>query len=254
MHNEGFSTMCGHGIIALTKVAIEAGLVEAVEPVTRLAIDTPAGMVQAASTVRHGKVEQVRFTNVASFVAALEQRVEVPQFGPVDYDLAFGGAFYAYVDCRAVGVELVPERSAELIRLGRAIKEAVAADREVPHPFEPALGFLYGTIFTGPARNPGSHSRHVCVFAEGEVDRSPTGTGVSGRLAILAARNQLGVDERIRIESILGTEFGGTIVGKTTFGPHQAVIPEVDGCAFLTGRSELWVDPRDPLGEGFLVR
>ena len=254
MHNEGFSTMCGHGIIAIATVAIEAGLVDAAEPTTQLAIDTPAGLVQAAVSVSGGRVEAVRFTNVPAFVLKLDQSVSIPGLGPVGYDLAFGGAFYAYVDAAPLGLDLVPGRAADLIQAGRAIKHAVMAAGPIDHPFEPALGFLYGTIFVGPPRNEGGHSRHVCVFADGEVDRSPTGTGVSGRLAILAAKGQLGVGTRIRIESILGTEFGCRILEHTTFGPHAAVVPEVEGRAFLVGRSELWADPRDPLHDGFLIR
>ncbi|MGE0441776.1 MAG: proline racemase family protein [Gemmatimonadales bacterium] len=254
LHNEGFSTMCGHGIIALATVLVEAGLVEAVEPTTRIAIDTPAGLVQAAVMVADGRVVRVRFTNVASWVEALDQSVTVPGLGTVRYDLAFGGAFYAYVDASDLGLALVPAQAGRLIEAGRAIKRAVQASREIPHPFESELSFLYGTIFTGPPADPGAYSRHVCIFADGELDRSPTGTGVSARLALLAVRGALAPGERIRIESIVGSEFGGRIVERTTFGPHEAVVPEVDGVAYLTGRAEFWTDPADPLGGGFLIR
>lgn len=254
MHNEGFSTMCGHGIIAMATVAVETGMVAPVEPTTLLAIDTPAGLVRAAATVEAGRVREVRFTNVESFVAAANQVVTVPGLGTVRYDLAFGGAFYAYVDAEPLGLELIPARAGDLIQAGRAIKAAVIASRPIEHPFEPALGFLYGTIFVGPARTDGGHSRHVCIFADGELDRSPTGTGVSARLAILMARGELELGSRIVIESILGTRFGGRVVERTTFGPHQAVVPEVDGTAHLTGRAEFWLDPTDPIGPGFVIR
>ena len=254
MHNEGFSTMCGHGIIAMATVAVETGMVTRREPVTSIAIDTPAGLVRASVRVSGGRVDSVSFVNVPSFVLALDQTIEVPGLGPVRHDLAFGGAFYAFVDAPSLGIDLVPAEITRLISAGRAIKRAVVAAGPIPHPFEPALSFLYGVIFTSPSKDPSARSRHVCVFAEGEVDRSPTGTGVSARLALLAARGELATGPRIRIESIVGSEFGGRIVETTTFGPHQAIIPEVDGAAYLTGRAEFMVDPRDPLGQGFVIR
>ncbi len=254
MHNEGFSTMCGHGIIAMATVAVETGMVPATEPVTPIAIDSPAGLIRASVRSSGGRVESVSFVNVPSFVLALDRTVAVPEWGTVRYDLAFGGAFYAYVDSPSLGLDLVPGDATRLIAAGRAIKRAVMAAGPIPHPFEPALSFLYGTIFTSPPKDATAHSRHVCVFADGEVDRSPTGTGVSARLALLAARGELAPGERIRIESIVGSEFGGRIVATTTIGPHAAVIPEVDGAAYLTGRAEFWVDERDPLARGFVIR
>lgn len=253
MHNGGFSTMCGHGIIALATVAVETGMVNATEPITQIGIDAPAGLIRASVTVTAGRVESVSFLNVPSFALALDQTITVPGIGPVGYDLSFGGAFYAYVDAPSLGLELTPARVAELIEAGQAIKLAVAKARPIPHPFEPAMSFLYGTILTGPAESPGGHSRHVCVFADGEVDRSPTGTGVAGRLAILAARGQLAEGERILIEGIVGSIFGGSVVERTRFGPHAAVVPRVDGRAFVTGRAEYWLDPEDSLGKGFLL-
>jgi proline racemase len=254
MHNEGFSTMCGHGIIGFVTVALETGMFEPRGPETVLRLDTPAGLVTARGHVRDGRVHHVSFENVPSFVVQLDAEVLVPGIGAVRYDLAFGGAYYAYVSADAVGVRCVPEEVGRLVDVGMRIKRAVVAARPIPHPFEPDLGFLYGTIFVGPASDPGRHSRNVCVFAEGEVDRSPTGTGVSGRLAIHHARGDVGIDESIVIESIIGTCFTGRVARTTTFGPHDAVIPEVSGTARITGRHEFLIDPEDPLGHGFLLR
>ena len=254
LHNEGFSTMCGHGIIALTTVLLEIGLHPANGSRTALAIDTPAGLVRATGHVREGRVEEVRFRNVPSFAMELDREVQVRGVGAVTLDLAFGGAFYAFVDAGSLGIPLVPERVGELIEVGRAIKRAVAAETEIEHPEDHELGFLYGTIFTGPAEAPGRHSRHVCVFADGEVDRSPTGTGVSARLAILRARGEIGLDEEIEIESVIGSRFSGRIAGEARVGPHAGVIPEIGGRAFITGRHEFLLDPRDPWREGFLIR
>jgi trans-L-3-hydroxyproline dehydratase len=254
MHNEGYSTMCGHGIIGIAKVALETGLVPIASPESTIRIDTPAGLVTARARVEDGRVTSVRFENVPSFVLALDEAVEVPGLGRVRYDLAFGGAFYAFVDAADVGLECTPAHFRHILEAGVAIKRAVMATRSIPHPFEEDLSFLYGTIFVGPPRGEGAHSRNVCVFAEGEVDRCPTGTGVSARLAIRAARGDVGVGEPMVVESIIGTRFTGRIVETTSLGPHPAVIPEVEGTARITGRHEFLIDPEDPLREGFILR
>jgi len=254
MHNEGYSTMCGHGIIGLATVAVQIGLVPVVEPETVIRIDSPAGPVTARARVAEGRVISVRFHNVPSFVLALDEELHVPGIGPVRYDVAFGGAFYAFVQAEDVGLDCSPEHFRKLIDTGMRIKRAVMAARPVPHPLEPDLSFLYGTIFVGPPLNERHHSRNVCVFAEGEVDRSPTGTGVSARLAIHHARGEIAPGEAITIESIIGTTFTGRVVSEMMFGPRKAVIPEVEGSAFITGRHEFLVDPADPLGSGFMLR
>jgi len=254
MHNEGFSTMCGHGIIGITKVALETGMLPLTAPETTIKIDTPAGLVTAHARVADGCVRSVYFHNVPSFVLALDETVEVPGLGSVRYDLAFGGAFYAYVQAESVGLTCTPDDYQGLIEKGRAIKQAVMATRPIPHPFEADLSFLYGTIFIGPALREGAHSRNVCVFAEGEVDRSPTGTGVSGRLAIHHARGEIGLNQPITIESIIGSRFTGRVIETTTFGPHPAITPEVEGAAHITGRHEFLIDPTDPLRAGFMLR
>ena len=252
-HNEGYSTMCGHGIIAVTTVLLESAPTRPPDGESTLRIDTPAGLVTATAHVRAGTVERVRFRNVPSFVLELDARVQVPGHGRVRYDLAFGGAFYAYVQADEAGVGLGAEDVSQLIDTGMAIKRAVMASRVIAHPFDADLGFLYGTIFVGAARSHEAHSRNVCIFAEGEVDRSPTGTGVSGRLALHYARRQIGLGQRIEIESIIGTRFGGRVLAETRFGHYPAVIPEVDGRAWITGQSEFVIDPDDPLRYGFLL-
>jgi trans-L-3-hydroxyproline dehydratase len=153
-----------------------------------------------------------------------------------------------------IGLTCTPEDYRPLIEKGMAIKRAVMASRPIPHPFEEDLSFLYGTIFIGPPLGQGTHSRNVCIFAEREVDRCPTGTGVSARLAIHHARGEIGADQPIVVESIIGTRFAGRIVETTTFGPYPAVIPEVEGSAFITGRNEWLIDPADPLRDGFVLR
>ena len=254
LHNEGWSTMCGHGIIAVTKVALEAGLVPMTEPETVVRIDSPAGLITATASSRGGRVETVRFRNVPSFVLDLDQAADVPGIGRVRYDLAFGGAFYAYVQAADVGLTCVPEEFSQLIDVGMRVKQAVMTDRAIIHPFEEDLSFLYGTIFIAPPLSEGADSRNVCIFAEGEVDRSPTGTGVSGRMALHHARGEVEIGEPLVIESIIGSRFTGRIAEEMAFGPHRAVVPEVEGTAHITGIHTFFIDPSDPLRDGFILR
>ncbi len=218
-------------------------------------LDTPAGRVTAYPHYDDaGRVTHVSFDNVPSYIYTLDQMVDVHGFGRVRYDIAFGGAFYAYVSAEDVGVSLTPDAFHTLIDLGRRIKQAVMAAGIPQHPLEPDLSLLYGVIFVGRAHDPTNHSREVCVFADGEVDRSPTGTGVSGRAALHYAKGEIGLNEPFVVESILGTPFTGEVVEATTFGPYAAVVPRVSGTAYIVGRSEWVIDPRDPLAEGFLLR
>ena len=253
MHGEGYSTMCGHGIIAVSKIAVETGLVTATGPETHLVIDTPAGIVESWVRLRDGVADAVRFRNVPSYVLCNDESINVPGYGNVRYDIAFGGAYYAFVDAEAIGLQLVPSEADAIVRAGMAIKRAVMESRPIEHPIERDLGFLYGTIFVGPAQTKGVHSRNVCVFAEGQIDRSPTGTGVSGRLALHFRKGEIRLNQTIVIESILGSRFACSVVGQTSFGGCDAVLPEVEGTAAVTGRSEFVFDPNDPWADGFLM-
>jgi len=254
LHNEGYSSMCGHGIIAVTKVALEIGLLPINSPETTVKIDTPSGLVTAYARIENGHVESVCFHNVPSFVVALDETVDVPGLGQIRYDLAFGGAFYAYVQAKDAGVQCIPEDYPKLIERGMMIKRAVMAARAIEHPFEKDLNFLYGTIFIGPPKGEKADSRNVCVFAEGEVDRSPTGTGVSGRMALHYARDEIKIGDPMVIESIIDSCFTGRVVKEVEFGRYRAIIPEVEGQAFITGRHEFVIDPTDPLADGFILR
>ncbi len=254
LHNEGFSTMCGHGIIGLVKVGLDCGLIDA-DKRGRIRIDTPAGRVSAAASIENGRVTGVSFLNVPSFVMALDQVIDVEALGEVRFDVAFGGAFYAYVDAPSLGLELGRGNTSEIIDAGMRIKRAVADRQLICHPAgEADLDFLYGTIFVERIETGDVHSRNVCVFAEGEIDRSPTGTGVSGRAAIHHARGELPADKWITIESLIGTQFQVRVYETTEVGGVPAVVPEVRGTAHITGRNEFLIDPDDPLAEGFLLR
>jgi trans-L-3-hydroxyproline dehydratase len=256
LHNEGYSTMCGHGIIALVTALLETGALPARGRETPVSIDTPAGLVRAVGHLDAcGKVERVSFLNVASFLFARDVTVKVPGLGSAPLDIAFGGAFYAILPAARVGQRVTITDKPSLVPLATAIKIAVMEQVPIMHPLTADLGFLYGVIFTDEPEDPAHHSRNLCVFANAEVDRSPTGTGVSARLAQLYARGEIAIGQEIAIESILGQRsvFTGRVVETTTFGPWPAVVPEVSGRAFLTGRHEFVIDTDDPLGGGFIL-
>ena len=254
LHNEGYSTMCGHAIIALTKFVLDTRMIRKRGDTPTLQIDAPPGRIVSTGYRENGIVRSVSFRNVPSFVLQRDQTVQVPGLGRVKYDVAFGGAFYAVVDAEKFGLSLEGYEYARLIDLGTRIKKSVMNNQRITHPFEEELSFLYGTIFTGRPFHNDRHSRNVCVFANGELDRSSTGSGVSARAALLHARGELRMGEKISIESILGTSMDVEIAGITTFGPHKAVIPVVSGSASFTGRSKFWFDPEDPLRDGFMIR
>jgi proline racemase len=257
MHNEGYSTMCGHGVIALVTALLETGALPAKGERTQVNLDTPAGLVRATAHLdSDGSVERVSFLNVPSFVYARDLEITVPNFGSLKVDIAFGGAFYALLAAEQIGLRVAQEQVERLAEAGEAIKRAVNGVLPVKHPFEEDLSFLYGTILTGPPEDPAHYSRNVCIFANAEVDRSPTGTGVSARLALHHAKGEISEGEQIIIESICGaaSAFGGRVVGQTQVGPYTAIIPEVSGRAFITGRHEFIIDPRDELGRGFLLQ
>ena len=254
MHNEGYSDMCGHGIVALASVAVAQGLVPRSEPETRVGIDSPAGFIEAFVQWDARRVGDVRFRNVASFLHTRDLTVTTPSFGPVTVDVAFGGAFYAYLEASQLGLAVDAAQLRELIQAGDEIKHAVMATATIEHPLEPELRGIYGTILAGPPADAANHQRNVCVFAEREVDRSPTGTGTAGRVAQLVARGRLELGVTLRNESIVGSVFTGRALERTRVGPFDAVVPEVSGRAAIMGFATWFIEPDDTLGEGFFLR
>ena len=255
MHNEGYSTMCGHGIIALTTALLETGQLPRAEPITEVGYDTPAGFVLARAAIAGDRVCRVTFRNVPSFVHTAGLCIAVDGKG-IAVDVVFGGAFYALVEATALDVNLAvrPERIAELIARGMAVKHAVEAAATIAHPTEPELMGIYGTIITGPPEGGGARQRNVTIFAEGEVDRSPCGTGTAATTAALIARGALALGEEWVNESIIGTRFTGRALEATRVGDHPAIVPEIGGRGFITGYHTFVLDPEDEAGRGFLVR
>jgi len=258
LHNEGYSTMCGHAIIAISTLAIEMNWIDVQEGENTLKIDAPCGRITSFAHVKNGQVIGVRFHCVPSFVVGLDRTVNVEGLGNVTYDLAYGGAFYAYVDMAKnnFDFDLTTASYRALITNGMKIKNAVThADNGITHPFEEDLSFNYGTIFIDHNKQPsGADSRNVCIFAEGEVDRCPTGSGVSGRMAIHKARKEIGYGETMAIESITGSIFKGSVVSEESYGSFTAVIPQVEGTAYITGMHTFVIDPKDPMKDGFILR
>jgi proline racemase len=257
MHNEGYSTMCGHGIVAVTTMAIERGLVHPREP-DRIVYDSPAGLVHARAHVsplegedgRRVRVDRVAFDNVPSFVFAPGLAIRVGN-REVRVDVAFGGAFYAIVDAEAAGLPVAPARLPELRRVGMEIKRAVEAAITVVHPLDKGLNGIYGTIFTGPPERSDADLKNVTVFADAEVDRSPCGTGTCAVMAVIDAMGLMPADRTFGHESLIGTLFKGRITGRTRVAGFDAVLPELEGSAWITGEHVFLVDDEDPLKGGF---
>jgi proline racemase len=249
MHNEGYSTMCGHGIIAVATLAFERGLLRPRTP-GQLVLDAPAGVIHAHVRFDGTRVAGVSFTNVPSFVlhAGIPVRVNGREMRA---DVAFGGAFYAIVDSESAGIPVSGRRLDDLRRTGMAIKEAVESAIRVEHPLDPGLGGVYGTIFTAPPSRDDADLRNVTIFAEAEVDRSPCGTGTCAVMAVLAAMGLLGPEQTFTHESIVGSRFRGRVVGETMVGELPAIVPAIEGEAYITGEHTFHLDPRDPFVHGF---
>lgn len=251
MHNEGYSTMCGHGIIAVVTIAFERGLLALAPGQEAIVLDSPAGPVRARFARRpDGRVEHVSFVNVPSFVlrAGVPVRVRDRQ---VRADVAFGGAFYAIVDSEAVGLPLAARALPDLRRAGMEVKQQVEAAFRVEHPEEAGLKGIYGTIFTGPAEAAGADLKNVTVFADAEVDRSPCGTGTCAVMAVLDAMGLLPPDHPFTHEGIVGTTFEGRVVGRRMVAGLPAILPEIRGSAWITGEHTFIVQDDDVLKRGF---
>ena len=259
LHNEGYSTMCGHATIALGRYIIDQGLVPVTEPLTEINLQCPCGMVLVRVAVERTadglQTGSVSFESVPSFAFATERVVDVAGLGSVTYDIGYGGAFYAVVAAPRIGFDLETTPLAVLVEASAAITEAVKAGVCLEHPDDPELAFLYGTILTdGRDRFSEAHTRNVCVFADREVDRSPTGSGVSARIALQVARGDIAIGQARTFESLTGATFEAMALRPERVGPFPGVRVQVSGRAHYTGRSQFIAEPDDPLRGGFLLR
>ncbi|RKT07450.1 proline racemase [Streptomyces sp. 3211.6] len=249
----GLLPMCGHGTIGVATVLVETGMVPVVEPVTTVRLDTPAGLVSVDVHVEDGAATAVTLTNVPSFSVGLDLKAEVPGFGQVTYDLAYGGNFYAFVELDALGLPFDRARKDDLIAAGLAVMDAVNASPDRPvHPENPSISGVKHVYLAAPGSD-ARRSRHAMAIHPGWFDRSPCGTGTSARMAQLHARGLLPLDTDFVNESFIGTEFTGRLTARTTVGGRPAVVPTVTGRAWITGTAQYFLDPSDPFPGGFLL-
>ena len=242
--------MCGNGTIGDASVVVDTGIVQAVEPVTTVRLDTPAGLVVVDVAVRDGKAEHVTLTNVPAFSYALDETVEVPGLGPVTYDMAYGGNFYAVLPLEQIGLPFTPAAGPQILAAGLAVMRAIDEQARPQHPEHPEIGGCAHVDFTAPGSD-GAHSRNAMAIHPGWFDRSPCGTGTSARMAQLHARGELGLQEDFVNESFIVTRFTGRLVAETTVGGRPAVVPTIRGRAWITGRADYLLDPTDPFPAGF---
>jgi proline racemase len=246
----GCLPMCGHGTIGVATVLVESGMVEVTEPETVVRLDTPAGLVVARVAVEDGAATSVTLENVPSYAHALDQLVEVPGFGPVTYDIAYGGNFYAFVRLTDLGLAFERSAKSQLLDAGLAIMDAINEQNPVVHPEQPEIDICHHVYLEAPDSTP-RHGRHAMAIHPGWFDRSPCGTGTSARLAVLHARGLVEVGEEVVNESFIGSRFGARILGETRVGGRSGILPSITGRAWITGTAQYMLDPTDPFPAGF---
>jgi proline racemase len=253
IHNEGHGTMCGHGCIAVSTAVFDTGMMTGREGVNELRLDTPAGRVTSFVYIENGRVKNVTFQNVPTFVHEENIKIPVEGVGEITGDLVFGGDFYVYADANQLGLEIRPENAGALARLAVEIKHKVLGMRKIVHPLEPKLNGLYGTILTsGPEiRGNRAIAKNICVFADGEVDRSPCGTGTSGRFTQLYAKGTITGDMVLEHHSVIDTVFEARMKEPAMIGDKKGIVATVTGSAHIMGFNQIVLDPNDPLPDGF---
>ncbi|MBM4429897.1 MAG: proline racemase [Chloroflexi bacterium] len=249
----GFLPMCGHMTIATCTVLVETGMVDVREPVTLIALDTPAGIVRAEVRVEDGVARDVTFRNVPVFVHSRDVVVHVPGRGPVTLDIAWGGNFYAILPADRVGLELSGAHARDIVDMGTRIREAVYEQVPVAHPENPAINRCTHVRFVAPPTHPRAHARNAVFFGTEAIDRSPCGTGTSAEIALRYARGEIELNQEFVSESIIGSLFYGRAVEETRVGPFPAVVSTIRGSAYITGLQQFVLDPRDPWPNGFYL-
>lgn len=251
MDGGGYLNMCGHGTIGAATVAVETGMVETEEPYTYLVLESPAGLIKAKVEVKNGKASSVSIINVPSFVYREDLEIEVPEIGGIRLDISFGGSFFALVDAKDLGIKVDSENIDVLKKIGIQIRNAVNEKIRVRHPEEHHINRVdLVEIYDDPS-SPDADKRNAVIFGQGQVDRSPCGTGTCAKMAALFKKGELKEHEEFVYESITGTVFTGKIIGLDRVGEFEAVVPEITGNAYITGFNHLVIDPDDPLKNGF---
>ena len=265
MEQVEYPPMSGTNTICVVTVLLETGILKAVEPVTHLKLETPAGLISVDAEVCRAKVRKVTFRNVPAFATHLDASVEVRGLGTVTVDVAYGGMFYVIADAAPLGIALVPDQGRDIVRLAEMIKAAAQEQLPVVHTENPGIAGVTIAQLSGPPASPGSHRRNAVVVSTGTLDwsrpeswtgaldRSPCGTGTCARMAVMHAKGQLGLHEDFIHEGILGTTFTGRLLEETRVGPYAAVVPSLSGQAWITGFAQYVLDPEDPFPNGFTV-
>lgn len=254
MDGGGYLNMCGHGTIGAMTIAVETGMVEVKEPVTHVVQEAPAGIIRGDVFVENGKAKKVSFKNVPAFLYKKDQEVELPGYGKIKFDISFGGSFFAIVKADQIGVEIVPENAGILNKLGMQLRDIINEQIPVVHPEMPHIHTVDLVEWWSETDTEGATLKNCVVFGQGQVDRSPCGTGTSAKIATLYARGELKEGEKFVYESILGTLFEGEIVGTAKVGEFDAVIPMISGSAYITGFNHFVIDEEDPVKYGFILK
>lgn len=265
MEQVEYPPMSGTNTICVVTALLETGIIPAREPITKLVLDTPAGLVQVEAEIRDLQVVRVTFENVPSFAVHLDQSIEVPHIGPVKVDVAYGGMFYVIADATALGLRLTPDEGREIVRIGEMVKAAAREQLPVAHPENPAIAGVSIAVLSGSPTKPGAHAKNAVVVSTGKldwsrpitwtgaIDRSPCGTGTSAKMATLHAKGKLALNQDFIHEGILGTTFTGRLIRETKVGPYRAVVPTISGRAWITGFAQYVLDADDPFPEGFTL-
>ncbi|MCC5909143.1 MAG: proline racemase [Clostridiaceae bacterium] len=251
MDGGGYLNMCGHGSIGAATVAVESGMVVVEEPYTNITMESPAGLIKAKVKVEDGKAKEVSITNVPSFLYKKDVEIDVPGIGKVNLDISFGGSFFAIIDAKQLGIKVDISEADTLLKLGLKIRDIINDTVKVEHPEKSHINSVDLVEIYDEASHPEADYKNVVVFGQGQLDRSPCGTGTSAKLATLYAKGQLKLDEDFVYESITGTLFKGRILEEVKVNEIDAVIPEITGSAFITGFNHFVIDPEDPLKYGF---
>ena len=251
MDGGGYLNMCGHGSIGAATIAVETGIVPMKEPVTEVNMEAPAGLIRAKVEVKNGKVQSVSIVNVPAFLYKADQQIDLPGYVKITFDISFGGSFFAIVPAKQLNIKLLPENADKLKVLGIQLRDIINKEIKIQHPVLEHIKTVDLVEFFDETDNPKANLRNVVVFGQGQVDRSPCGTGTSAKLATLHAKGKLKQGEKFVYESIASTLFTGEIVGTTKVGEYDAVIPQITGSAYITGFCQYVIDEDDPVKHGF---
>ena len=254
MDGGGYLNMCGHGTIGAMTAAIETGVVPAVEPVTHVVMEAPAGIIRGDVTVVDGKAKEVSFLNVPAFLYKEGVEVDLPGVGTVKFDISFGGSFFAIIHASQLGLKIEPQNAGKLTELAMKLRDIINEKIEMQHPTLAHIKTVDLVEIYDEPTHPEATYKNVVIFGQGQVDRSPCGTGTSAKLATLHAKGELKVGEKFVYESILGTLFKGEIVEETKVADFNAVVPKITGSAYITGFNHFVIDEEDPLKHGFILK